>query len=172
LIADFVIFECISVARSTVEARRFLFDFPGLLSFSIFSAYFIEFYGIVFDIVQSNRQSLRSYVFATLAILNMLLYTIECILITSPHLADFLYPSWVPPTGAPTVAPGPTIAPDDSGTGSPAFRVLDLQFAVAFTVLALLFVALTVSVFASWRDQAWKDQSLCMFLLLPFIPTD
>jgi hypothetical protein len=31
-----------AVARSTQEAKRFLFDFPGLLAYTIFTIYFVE----------------------------------------------------------------------------------------------------------------------------------
>jgi hypothetical protein len=96
-------------------------------------------------------------VIGTLVVLNMLVYTIECVLASSPHLVDGLYPSWPPPTAAPTVTPG---GGDDVGPGSPAFRVLDIMFAVVFTMLAALYVVLAVSIYSTWRDQAWTDKSL------------
>jgi hypothetical protein len=94
-------------------------------------------------------------VIGTLVVLNMLVYTIECVLASSPHLVDGLFPSWPPPTAAPTTNPG-----DDVGPGSPAFRVLDIMFAVVFTMLAALYVVLAVSIYSTWRDQAWTDKSL------------
>jgi hypothetical protein len=98
-------------------------------------------------------------VIGTLVVLNMLVYTIECVLASSPHLVDGLYPSWPPPTAAPTANPG-----DDVGPGSPAFRVLDIMFAVVFTMLAALYVVLAVSIYSTWRDQAWTDKSLCTLI--------
>lgn len=71
-------------SSNATEVKRFFFDFPGLLSFSVFSIYFVEIYSIVFKIIKWESYRLRSNLLNALVFANLLVYSVEIILVTSP----------------------------------------------------------------------------------------